>query len=179
MLITSKASESKLVINKEQVDIIELTQQAQEQIDTNYASKPHAIGIHDHREENALVYADKYLIENVMHNLIVWRGAHCSEESLNNVMYNLRRYFAKDASPTWRHCAVKDSRCGWMNSLMHISNSSPHKGKIVLIGDILRKYSCFNREVSEKNSIFAAAETWKSGKKRPKKGWKSSISSLK
>ena len=66
ILITSKASESKL---EEQVDIIELTQQAQEQIDINYASKPHAIGIHDHREENALVYADKYLIENVMHNL--------------------------------------------------------------------------------------------------------------
>ena len=70
ILITSKASESKLVINKEQVDIIELTQQAQEQIDINYACKPHAIGIHDHREENALVYADKYLIENVMHNLM-------------------------------------------------------------------------------------------------------------
>ena len=70
ILITSKASESKLVINKEQVDIIELTQQAQEQIDINYASKPHAIGIHDHREEKALVYADKYLIENVMHNLM-------------------------------------------------------------------------------------------------------------
>ena len=70
ILITSKASESKLVINKEQVDIIELTQQAQEQIDINYASKPHAIGIHDHREENTLVYADKYLIENVMHNLM-------------------------------------------------------------------------------------------------------------
>lgn len=70
ILITSKASESKLVINKEQVDIIELTQQAQEQIDINYASKPHAIGIHDHREERALVYADKYLIENVMHNLM-------------------------------------------------------------------------------------------------------------
>ena len=70
ILITSKASESKLVINKEQIDIIELTKQAQEQIDINYASKPHAIGIHDHREENALVYADKYLIENVMHNLM-------------------------------------------------------------------------------------------------------------
>lgn len=53
ILITSKASESKLVINKEQIDIIELTKQAQEQIDINYASKPHAIGIHDHREENA------------------------------------------------------------------------------------------------------------------------------
>ena len=59
ILITSKASESKLVINKEQIDIIELTKQAQEQIDINYASKPHAIGIHDHREEKALVYADK------------------------------------------------------------------------------------------------------------------------
>ena len=70
ILITSKASESKLVINKEQIDIIELTQQAQEQIDINYASKPHAIGIHDHREENAPVYADKYLIGNVMHNLM-------------------------------------------------------------------------------------------------------------
>lgn len=70
ILIISKAGESKLVINKEQVDIIELTQQAQEQIDTNYASKPHTIGIHDHREEKALVYADKYLIENVMHNLM-------------------------------------------------------------------------------------------------------------
>ena len=70
ILITSKASESKLVINKEQVDIIDLTQQAKEQIDINYACKPHAIGIHDHREENALVYADKYLIENVMHNLM-------------------------------------------------------------------------------------------------------------
>ena len=70
ILITSKACESKLVINKEQIDIIELTQQAQEQIDINYASKPHAIGIHDHREENALVYADKYLIGNVMHNLM-------------------------------------------------------------------------------------------------------------
>ena len=66
ILITSKASESKLVINKEQVDIIELTQQAQEQIDINYASKPHAIGIHDHREEKALVYADKYLMENAI-----------------------------------------------------------------------------------------------------------------
>ena len=70
ILITSKASESKLVINKEQIDIIELTKQAQEQIDINYASKPHAIGIHDHREENAPVYADKYLIGNVMHNLM-------------------------------------------------------------------------------------------------------------
>ena len=89
ILITSKASESKLVINKEQVDIIELTQQAQEQIDINYASKPHTIGIHDHREENALVYADKYLIENVMHNLMENAVKYSDKEA--NVEVNIKQ----------------------------------------------------------------------------------------
>ena len=89
ILITSKASESKLVINKEQVDIIELTQQAQEQIDINYASKPHAIGIHDHREENTLVYADKYLIENVMHNLMENAVKYSDREA--NVDVNIKQ----------------------------------------------------------------------------------------
>lgn len=89
ILITSKASESKLVINKEQVDIIELTQQAKEQIDINYASKPHAIGIHDHREENALVYADKYLIENVMHNLMENAVKYSDKEA--NVEVNIKQ----------------------------------------------------------------------------------------
>lgn len=89
ILIISKASESKLVINKEQVDIIELTQQAQEQIDINYASKPHAIGIHDHREEKALVYADKYLIENVMHNLMENAVKYSDKEA--NVEVNIKQ----------------------------------------------------------------------------------------
>lgn len=89
ILITSKASESKLVINKEQVDIIELTKQAQEQIDINYASKPHAIGIHDHREEKALVYADKYLIENVMHNLMENAVKYSDREA--NVDVNIKQ----------------------------------------------------------------------------------------
>lgn len=89
ILITSKASESKLVINKEQIDIIELTKQAQEQIDINYASKPHAIGIHDHREENALVYADKYLIENVMHNLMENAVKYSDREA--NVDVNIKQ----------------------------------------------------------------------------------------
>ena len=89
ILMTAKASESKLVINKEQVDIIELTQQAQEQIDINYASKPHAIGIHDHREENALVYADKYLIENVMHNLMENAVKYSDKEA--NVEVNIKQ----------------------------------------------------------------------------------------
>lgn len=89
ILITSKASESKLVINKEQIDIIELTQQAQEQIDINYASKPHAIGIHDHREEKALVYADKYLIENVMLNLMENAVKYSDKEA--NVEVNIKQ----------------------------------------------------------------------------------------
>ena len=89
ILITSKASESKLVINKEQVDIIELTKQAQEQIDINYASKPHATGIHDHREEKALVYADKYLIENVMHNLMENAVKYSDKEA--NVDVNIKQ----------------------------------------------------------------------------------------
>lgn len=89
ILITSKASESKLVINKEQIDIIELTKQAQEQIGINYASKPHAIGIHDHREENALVYADKYLIENVMHNLMENAVKYSDKEA--NVEVNIKQ----------------------------------------------------------------------------------------
>lgn len=70
ILITSKAGESKLVINKEQVDIIELTQQAQEQIDINYANKPHTITIIDNRAKSTSVCADKYLIGNVIHNLM-------------------------------------------------------------------------------------------------------------
>lgn len=70
ILITSKAGESKLVINKEQVDIIELTQQAQEQININYANKPHTITIIDNRAKNTSVCADKYLIGNVIHNLM-------------------------------------------------------------------------------------------------------------
>ena len=93
ILITSKASESKLVINKEQVDIIELTKQAQEQIDINYASKPHAIGIHDHREENALVYADKYLIENVMHNLMENAVKYSDKEANVDIDIKQDEYF--------------------------------------------------------------------------------------
>ena len=70
ILITSKASESKLVIHKESVDILELAQQAQEQIDINYANEAHTIAVIDHRAQNTSVCADKYLIGNVIHNLM-------------------------------------------------------------------------------------------------------------
>lgn len=70
ILITSKAGETKLVINKEQVDIIELIHDAIEQIKINYANKPHTISIYDKRRKGTLIYADKHLIVNVICNLI-------------------------------------------------------------------------------------------------------------
>ena len=70
ILITSKASESKLVINKEPVNLMELAKLAQEQVDSNYADKPHSIHIHDRRTDKEEIPADRYLIENVLSNLI-------------------------------------------------------------------------------------------------------------
>lgn len=70
ILISSKAGEGKLVVNKEQVDIIELIHHAQEQIDINYANKPHSICINDNRADKSTLYVDKYLISNVIHNLL-------------------------------------------------------------------------------------------------------------
>ena len=51
--------------------------------------------------------------------------------------------------------------------------------EIMALSFAINEYSCLNRGVSEKNGIFAAARSWKSGRKYPKKGWKSSFSSLK
>lgn len=70
ILISSKAGENKLVISKEQVDIIGLIHQAQEQIDINYANKPHSICIHDNRTDKSMLYVNEYLISNVIHNLL-------------------------------------------------------------------------------------------------------------
>ncbi len=70
ILVSSKADDNKLVINKEHVDIIELAHQVQEQIDTDYADKPHSICIHDNRADSSMPYVDKYLISNVIHNLL-------------------------------------------------------------------------------------------------------------
>lgn len=88
ILITSKASESKLVIHKESVDIIELAQQAQEQIDINYANKAHTIAVIDHRAQNTSVCADKYLIGNVIHNLMENAVKYSDKEATIEVNIN-------------------------------------------------------------------------------------------
>lgn len=88
ILITSKASESKLIIHKESVDIIELAQQAQEQIDINYANKAHTIAVIDHRAQNTSVCADKYLIGNVIHNLMENAVKYSDKEATIEVNIN-------------------------------------------------------------------------------------------
>lgn len=67
ILITAKAGENKLALNKDPVNLMEL---AQEQVDSNYADKPHSIHIHDCRTCKEEIPADRYLIENVLGNLI-------------------------------------------------------------------------------------------------------------
>ena len=68
ILITAKAGENKLALNKEPVNLMELAKLAQEQVDSNYADKPHSIHIHDRRTDKEEIPADRYLIENVLSN---------------------------------------------------------------------------------------------------------------
>ena len=70
ILITAKAGENKLVLNKEPVNLMELAKLAQEQVDSNYADKPHCIHIHDCTTYKEEIPEDRYLIENVLGNLI-------------------------------------------------------------------------------------------------------------
>ena len=51
-------------------DLAALAKLAQEQVDSNYADKPHSIHIHDCRTDKEEIPADRYLIENVLGNLI-------------------------------------------------------------------------------------------------------------
>ncbi len=70
ILITAKAGESKLIINKEEFDIMAAANHAKKIIDTNYVQIPHTINIIDHRAKNEKILADRYLLENVVHNLM-------------------------------------------------------------------------------------------------------------
>ena len=70
ILITAKAGENKLTLNKEPVNLMELAKLAQKQVDSNYADKPHNIHIHDCRTDKEEIPADRYLIANVLGNLI-------------------------------------------------------------------------------------------------------------
>ena len=70
ILVTAKAGESKLVINPDELDMMAIADHAKKLIDITYAQKPHTINITDNRPDNEIVFADRYLMENIIHNLM-------------------------------------------------------------------------------------------------------------
>lgn len=93
ILITAKADESKLIINKELVDIAKLAKQAQEQIDINYANKPHSIHIHDVRRDNEKIWSDRYLIESIICNLLENAVKYSEQDATVEICINSNEHF--------------------------------------------------------------------------------------
>lgn len=93
ILITAKAEESKLMINKEKLDIVAIAKHAKKLIDNNYAQKPHVITISDNRLDKEEVFSDRYLLENVIHNLLENAIKYSSKEANINVCINSNEKF--------------------------------------------------------------------------------------
>ncbi len=93
ILVASKAGDSKVVVKKENVDLVELVRQAQEQIDINYANKPHSFNICDSRGVNALAWGDKYLIGNVLYNLMENAIKYSEQEANIEININENKRF--------------------------------------------------------------------------------------
>lgn len=70
ILIAAKAGENKLRLNKEYIDIMELTSQAKELVITNYEDKRPMVNIIDSRTTKDKICADKFLITNAIYNLM-------------------------------------------------------------------------------------------------------------
>lgn len=70
ILITAKADENKLLLNKVPIDLGMLIYNVKEQVLLNFEDKHPTINIRDLREKNKIVYVDVFLIENAIRNLI-------------------------------------------------------------------------------------------------------------
>lgn len=70
ILVTAKAGENKLALNKEATEILVLVNQAKELIETNYAIQQPIIKIHDERTNKENIHADSFLIGNAIYNLM-------------------------------------------------------------------------------------------------------------
>lgn len=93
ILITAKAGESKLTLNKEEFDIVAVIHHAKKLVDTNYAQIPHTIKILDKRKENDKIFADRYLIENVIHNLIENAVKYSEKEATVEICIDCDEHF--------------------------------------------------------------------------------------
>ena len=70
LLITAKAGESKLILNKEKVNLLTLVDNVRNDVEIAFADQPHVFIIKDHRNLHQDILADKLLISNVLRNLI-------------------------------------------------------------------------------------------------------------
>lgn len=70
LLITAKAGESKLILNKEKVNLLTLVDNVKNDVEIAFADQPHVFIIKDHRTVHQVILADKLLISNVLRNLI-------------------------------------------------------------------------------------------------------------
>lgn len=70
ILMAAEAEEDKLMLNKENIDIMRIAAQAKEQILTNYEDKKPEIYIHDDRNTPTSIHADSFLIGNAIYNLM-------------------------------------------------------------------------------------------------------------
>lgn len=70
LLLTAKAGESKLVLNKEKVNLLTLVDDAKNDIEIAYAVQPHVFRVDDCRINQQDILVDKLLISNVLRNLM-------------------------------------------------------------------------------------------------------------
>lgn len=92
ILITAKAGESKLILNKEEFDIVDVIYHTKKLVDTNYAQMPHSINVIDRRVKNENIFADRYLIENVVHNLVENAVKYSEKEAIVEVCIDSNEY---------------------------------------------------------------------------------------
>lgn len=93
ILITAKAGESKLILNKEELDIISIIYHAKKIVDTNYIQMPHTINIIDKRKKNDKIFADRYLTENVIHNLLENAVKYSEKEATVEICIDSNKHF--------------------------------------------------------------------------------------
>ena len=93
ILVTAKAGESKLVINPDELDMMAIADHAKKLIDITYAQKPHTINITDNRPDNEIVFADRYLMENIIHNLMENAVKYSDKEANIDVRIDCNKEF--------------------------------------------------------------------------------------
>jgi signal transduction histidine kinase len=70
LLLTARKDKQKIILHKNHINILDLTQLVKKELDILFQSKPHTIDIIDHLPANKMIYADSMYLENVIRNLI-------------------------------------------------------------------------------------------------------------